>query len=378
MKVHITLVGKQTLPVFIPALYYAPEKVFLICSEETKEPAITIQEKLYQIRQDLIVVEIKVFDPVDIKKIKKGIKKLKEEIAPNDEVTVNVSGGTKTWSVVFYQMFNARNNTTCFYHDQNGYIWNFKTEQAVETTTGNVSITDLCALHNIEIESLNDIKEYDESDNTCLIEIRRMYDTNSFVFVNLAKTMYETGQRYVEIEDGSYIEKDNANSNAYIIDMTNYGNAELCSTHINHLLFNTGWFEYLVAQMLSRWRQQREIFLNVKFRLIETGVEINEVDIVVRTKKKYLFVECKTSAFSPSDVDKFNDVAKNYGGIATKRIFITYKEPSRRNEEKYSKFETVKSKCKKLKMPFFVYKTIEKDPNQFYDQLDKYMAELNE
>ena len=324
------------------------------------------------------MVEIKYFDPVDIRKIKKGIKKLKEEIAPDDEVSVNVSGGTKTWSVVFFQMFNARENTICFYHDQNGFIWDFKTGLSVETTTGNVSLTDLCALHNIEIESLNDIKEYDESDNESLIEIRKMYDANSFVFINLAKTMYETGQRYIEIEDGSNIERDNANPNSYTIDMANYGYVELSSKHINHLLFNTGWFEYLVAQLLSKWKQQCEIFLNVKFRLIETGVEINEVDIVVRTKKKYLFVECKTSAYSPSDVDKFNDVAKNYGGIATKRIFITYKEPSRRNEEKYSKFETVKSKCKKLKMPFFVYKTIEKAPSLFYEQLDKYMAELNE
>ena len=299
-------------------------------------------------------------------------------ISPDDEVSVNLSGGTKTWSVVFYQMFNARKNTICFYHDQNGFMWDFKTGRSVETTTSNVSFNDLCALHNIEIESLNDIKEYDETDEECLAEIMKMYDANSYGLCNITAKMHDSGYAYVEIDDGSSIEKDPNSPHAFSIDLANYGYAELCSTHIEHLLFNTGWFEYLIARLLSKWKQQREIFLNVKFRLIETGVEINEVDIVVRTKKKYLFVECKTSAYSPSDVDKFNDVAKNYGGIATKRIFVTYKEPNKRSEEKYQKFSTVISKCKKLKMPFFVYKDIIKDTQLFYEQLDQYMAELNE
>ncbi len=375
MKVHIALIGKQTLPIFIPALNIAPENVFLIYSEKTKEAAMTIQSKLFQLRKDQIKVNSFLFDPVDIKEIKKSIKKLKEFISPDDEVSVNLSGGTKTWSIVFYQMFNARKNTTCFYLDQNGYIWDFKTEKATETTTSNVSLTDLCALHNIDIESSIDIKEYDESDDECLDEIRKLYDFNTYSFCNLTNKMYDTGGSYVEIEDGSSIERDREN---YSIDLTNYGFVELNSTHIEHLLFNTGWFEYLVARLLYKWKQQREIFLNVKFRLIETGVEINEVDIVVRTKNKYLFVECKTSAYSPSDVDKFNDVAENYGGIATKRIFVTYKEPSKRNEEKFQKYSTVISKCKKLKMPFFVYKDIIKDTRMFYEQLDQYMAELNE
>lgn len=376
MKIHITLVGKQTLPVYIPALYYASEKIFLICSEETRESAITIKSKLDQIRKDKVDVELLYFDPVNIREIKKGIRKLTQQISPVDELTVNVSGGTKTWSVVFYQMFSVRKNTVCFYLDQNGFIWDFKTGLAVETTTVNVSITDLCALHNIEIESLNDINEYDYNDEQCLAEIQDMYDAKSYEFSILTKSMYETGNQYEEIDGGSSIEKNGPNS--YTIDIMGYGEAELSSTHIDHLLFNTGWFEYMVARFLSKWEQQSEIFLNVKFRLIETGVEINEVDVVVRTKKKYLFVECKTSAYSPSDVDKFNDVAKNYGGIAVKRIFVTYKEPNKWNKEKYSKYETVKSKCKKLKMPFFVYKEIERNPDQFFAQLNKYMTELNE
>lgn len=376
MKVHITLVGKQTLPVFIPTLNYAPDKVYLICSKETEEPAKVIQEKLCQLRKDQLIVKILFFDPVNIKKIKKGIRKLCEELSLEDNVSVNISGGTKTWSVVFYQMFCSRKNTICFYHDQNGFLWDFKTEKAVETSTSNVSFNDLCELHNIEIESATNILEYNDEDDDCLEQIREMYDANSYDFCNLTNTMYETDSNYEKLDDGSSIERDSQKRN-YTIELAGYY-TELQSPHLPYLLFNTGWFEYLVARFLSKWEQQKEILLNVKFKLRETGVEINEVDIVVRTEKKYLFVECKTSAFSPSDVDKFNDVAKNYGGIATKRIFVTYKEPAKRNTEKYQKFLTVISKCKKLKMPFFVYTDIARKPTEFFEKLDQYMAELNE
>ena len=71
MKVHIALIGKQTLPIFIPALNIAPESVFLIYSEKTKEAAMTIQSKLFQLRKDQIKVKSFLFDPVDIKEIKK-------------------------------------------------------------------------------------------------------------------------------------------------------------------------------------------------------------------------------------------------------------------------------------------------------------------
>ena len=377
MKVHITLVGKQTLPVFIAALHDAPDKVLLICSDETKESANAIKTKLKQIREEMDV-NTHFFDPVNVKEIRKEIRRLKEGLKPLDEVRVNLSGGTKSWSVVFYQMFCALANTTCFYLDQNGYMWDFKSGEAVETTTSNVSFTDLCALHDIEIESLTDISEYDDDDATCLDTIRKMYDKNSYGLSMLTKKMAESGNNYEELEDGNSIERDYRNPNHYSIDLNYYGQEDICCPHADQLLFNTGWFEYLVARLLSRWKQQCEIFLNVKFRLIETGVEINEVDIVVRTKKKYLFVECKTAVYSPTDIDKFNDVAKNYGGIATKRIFIIYKKPDKRKIENFQRFQTVASKCKKLKMPFFIYREIENNTDAFFAQLDKYMAELNE
>ena len=49
----------------------------------------------------------------------------------------------------------------------------------------------------------------------------------------------------------------------------------------------------------------------------------NEVDIIINTDVKPVFVECKTSVHNATDIDKFATVVSNYGGAACKAVFIT-------------------------------------------------------
>ena len=53
------------------------------------------------------------------------------------------------------------------------------------------------------------------------------------------------------------------------------------------------------------------------------NVAKNEVDIIINTGTKPLFVECKTQIQNTTDIDKFASVIKNYGGMGSKGIFIT-------------------------------------------------------
>jgi hypothetical protein len=50
---------------------------------------------------------------------------------------------------------------------------------------------------------------------------------------------------------------------------------------------------------------------------------MNEVDIIVNTGKKLLFVECKTQVFNSIDIDKFATVIRNYGGLGSKGLLVT-------------------------------------------------------
>ena len=88
------------------------------------------------------------------------------------------------------------------------------------------------------------------------------------------------------------------------------------------MAFNSGWFEFKVAKILSKWDKCKEICMNCKFPFREK-VDKNETDILINTGSKVLFVECKTQINNITDIDKFRSVIKNYGGMGSKGLFVT-------------------------------------------------------
>ncbi|MCF0182605.1 MAG: DUF1887 family protein [Muribaculaceae bacterium] len=99
-------------------------------------------------------------------------------------------------------------------------------------------------------------------------------------------------------------------------------NKTLRSPHAFELVFNAGWFEYKVAKMLERWDKSTEVLLNCTFP-DKNNAPKNEVDVIVNAGTKIFFIECKTQISKITDIDKFRSVVKNYGGTASKGVFIT-------------------------------------------------------
>lgn len=100
------------------------------------------------------------------------------------------------------------------------------------------------------------------------------------------------------------------------------------------MVFNSGWFEYKVAKLLSSWDKAKEVCLNCHFPSKQKS-DKNEVDIIVNTGTKLLFVECKTQINRITDIDKFRSVVKTYGGMGSKGLFVT--------KEKFS--DSAREKC---------------------------------
>jgi hypothetical protein len=93
------------------------------------------------------------------------------------------------------------------------------------------------------------------------------------------------------------------------------------------------WFELYVAKILSNWEKTRELVWGLVVPYTN-GEDKNEIDIIVNTGVKLLFVECKTQIYDIKDVDKFRNVTKNYGGLGAKSILVTYSKPPARFIEK--------------------------------------------
>lgn len=96
------------------------------------------------------------------------------------------------------------------------------------------------------------------------------------------------------------------------------------------MLFEGRWWEALVADYISEWADGKyEIWQNVTFypRDISSILEDNdknEIDILVNTGNKFLFVECKSGFISQDNINKMSVIRQNYGSDKSRSVLISY------------------------------------------------------
>ena len=200
-----------------------------------------------------------------------------------------------------------------------------------------MDIRTILMYNHIKTPKFTDIKDYTDEDKDALKKVQELRNFNNKDFNDLTipqdnvrrnNLKQNISTSYKNKESGSVISFDREKSCVDFLLIRKNGarvirRAErLISPHIKDIVFFSGWFEYKVADMLSKWRYQREIWLNVKFPYLN-GSTKNEIDIIVNANNKLLFIECKTQIFDTTDIDKFRSAVKNYGGMSSKALFIT-------------------------------------------------------
>lgn len=315
-NIHITLVGGQTTPVYQGIIATNPDRVILIYSERTENEANRIRAEID------VDCELKKFDPVDLNKINAAIHKMTNAFCHDDVITINVSSGTKPWSLLFYENFKDVINASVVVIDQNNMLWNMKTYQC---TVAEFDMDVQFRLYGNPLRKYVDFGAYSDDDKLVCSEIRSLRVINKKDFYNLTKQLYENADLdYVSSRRGSYIRRDRSKNIYYcnIIGESTSMNKTLSSPRIDSLILNTGWFELEIAMLLSAWSKAKDIRLNCIFPS-KKGASKNEIDIIVNTGTKLLFVEIKTSIFDNTTIDKFASAVKVYGGLGSKAIFIT-------------------------------------------------------
>lgn len=334
-KVHITLVGGQPAPVYYAIKNTNPEHIVYIYSYRSKKDLDRLKTEIDIPSEDILL------DPTDPKKIKDCALKLAEKYS-KDEVDVNITSGLKSWTYWFGVIFDKETNATILYVDQNNNIWNYST---MELTQFDIDVNAQFRLYGNSIDNnYTDLKVYTQKDYDEIPKIEDIrkfdYDTFNHLTILLSKSQEnelknKRGEGKFEY-GGSKLEWSRVTNNMKFSLTKKNGRSKsitLSSEHIFDLVFNSGWFEVKVAKILSQWAKAKNIYLNCKFPL-KQGVDKNEVDIIVNTGVKLLFVECKTQINSSTDIDKFRSVIKTYGGMASKGLFITESKMSDLHENK--------------------------------------------
>ncbi len=318
-NLHITLVGGQKEPVYQGIVYDNPDYVIFITSDQTKGDAELIASATS------VPYELINLSPVDIKDVEDVLSSLKTIVDNYEKITINITSGTKIWSILFFDYFKNIEKAKIIYIDQNNNVWDLKTKQYSD----HEFITDILQYlyrFGSKVKNFKKIEDFDASDMEAVkkIEEIRKFDFGEF---NALTQSISKNSNLIEYstKQGSFIKYDSKEKSFYLKLVKKNGTfkeSQLNSPNIRYLLLNYGWFEFKVAQILSKWKLAKEIILNCEFQTKE-GAPKNEVDIIVNTGKKLLFVECKTQVFSTTDIDKFASVIRNFGGLGSKGIFIT-------------------------------------------------------
>lgn len=329
-KIHITLVGGQPAPIYHGIVATHPDKVVYVYSSSSKNSLSALKKELDIDSEELLL------DPTDPQEILAAAVTLAKKYA-DDEITVNISSGLKSWSHFFGVVFDRMENAAVVYMDQNNVLWNYKTL----TSSRNFNF-DMHALFRLYGNSLDrNYRRYDnytQEDKDCISKIEqiRLHNVKDFNLLTAVLTkeqshilQHSSWGKFTLENSPSYVEWEKSSNNAIgfvRIGLYNrkgwYKEMFMESENIVDVVFNSAWFELKVATILERWNKTQEICMNCRFPF-KTGADKNETDIIINTGTKILFVECKTQIAHPTDIDKFRSVVKAYGGMGSKGLFIT-------------------------------------------------------
>lgn len=332
--VHIAIVGGQTYPVYLAIKVLNPTKVVLMHSAQTETDANNIIEVLV----DEGVLSQDQFEKVCLSTTKMDAiyNKIADSVAwINDGIpcSVNLTGGTKLWSIFLYKYFQNRSYTDFYYVDQNCRLYNIETLQKHDADV-QLNAKTIFKLYGSPVKSYTPFEEYTKEDFEVIKKTEALRGKGAFIpaynSVGNPSAKNEVNkiknQRKGIIQSGnSYAEWDKNENSVEVCLYSKKGLHHfetLKSPHAIQLFFFCHWFELKVAKILSQWEQAKEVWLNVEFPYKNNNPK-NEIDIVVNTGKRLLFVECKTQILDKTNIDKFSKAVKNYSGMASKALFVS-------------------------------------------------------
>ena len=318
MHTHITLVGGQKYPVYLGIKALNPEKIYYIHSSDTKSESESIAREFPDIN-----AQYKEFDPVNVNKVQyeaeKLFKNLKNKHTEGDTYSLNITSGTKIWSIIFYDIAKSFDlPIKIYYVDQNSVVYNLedtKDKQIIEVD----SIDTVLRLNNSVPNKFIKFEDFTPEDVRVCKEIEELISINRNMFFALVDKARREGNLTEWVINNNSLSWDKASKSFEMV----LGRKKmiLSSKNVRQLLLNTGWFEYKVASLLKQWDKCKEIYVGVNFPAKNNSSK-NEVDIIVNASSKLIFVECKTKIDDKTALDKFNSATRNYAGSGTMKLFV--------------------------------------------------------
>ena len=120
------------------------------------------------------------------------------------------------------------------------------------------------------------------------------------------------------------------------------------------MFFKAVWWELLIVNEIAKTMKFKELFLGFELNFkSDKNTTKNEIDILINTGKKLIFIECKSGLVKQEDINKMKIVKQTYGGVIAKSILVCRELPN----------PSIIEKCKELDIELFYSIAFNKEVN---------------
>lgn len=331
MKIHITILGKETLPLFYPIKKFEPDIVYILATSQNKTQTKVICDYLKNLSVTCHVIEVFAYD---IKNVVDACESIHNRHSSIDEYIYNITGGTKPMAIGALDV--ARKQGAKIIYTESTHYIDFDTFESMpmETTVDNRTIFALQGQKLKEYHNYEHSNSRTESSQMILEFVtsnRKVYD----VLMKQYKDIYNKN-----IPNRFQVGKINyqKEGNRIIVEYDDIEVLNIQDDDVKMLLFEGRWWETLVADAIANWSAGKyEIWHSVKFKPKEEdgfSKDKNEVDILVNIGNTLVFIECKSGNITQDNVYKMEYVRQTYGSEKSKSVLFSFYPINKHIKEK--------------------------------------------
>jgi hypothetical protein len=342
MKHQIALVGGQLLPIYIGIVEFKPDRVYLIVSDESK-PKVSLLRALIP----GITCTEETCDPFEFNSIKAVCDRILDSIGSEDEVQINLTGGTKIM-VLATQALIIERKLNGFYVNQNGTLLKVPTYQT-QKLKSDISVKEFLEISGHKLSNSKTLSDFSTEDFASATEIRKLCEKKEKTYFSAMSRIRGAYERLSAIPLVGSIPLNKSSSlkwqqNRVTIIENGSDIFNIESPSARSLFFSASWWELVVAKEISKWSKAKELLIQCElpFRT-DTKTMKNEIDVLVNVGGKLIFVECKSGIIRQEDINKMKIVKDTYGGVISKSLLASRFAPS----------ETILEKCRELNIEVF-------------------------
>lgn len=342
MKHHISLVGGQILPLYLGIVESDSNIIHFVYSKDSAENIEVLKgifcEKIIKTYQ---------CDAFNFNTTVNLFERIISNYSTEDEFNFNITGGTKIMALAANKML-TNNKCSAFYFNQDLSFYILPAFD-LKINSNILKVNDYIKLSGNKISNFTDIVNIENNDFQSAKKIFNFSISNSKDYSKIQKYINHKFNNYEDIPIDGEIQIDDElfvsyEKNMLEISTLSTNLLEITCSNVISIFFNAGWWELVVAEAIKSWNNKKEVYTNVIFPFKNKNSQSkNEIDILINTGRKLIFIECKSGNILSADINKMKAVRETYGGRIARSLLVSKFKPK----------DLIIEKCKDMDIDVF-------------------------